>query len=75
MRAALYRIGQRASRWLNRRTTDRDRYMTFSAKSHALALEGRWMGYLRCVVIDAACAAWEPSHCRKAWEYWTKERA
>jgi hypothetical protein len=67
---SLYDAGRRLSIWLNRRTTDRDPDWTFSAKSHALALEGRWMGYLRCVVIDAVWAAWEGSHCRKAYEHW-----
>jgi hypothetical protein len=59
-----------ASRWLNRRTTTRDRHMTVSAKSHALALEGRWFGYRRCLLIDAAWLPFERAHCRRAWEYW-----
>lgn len=70
---ALYAIGMRASRWLNRVTTDPDSGMSFSAKSHDLAIHGRWWGYLRCVVIDALWFAWERAHCRKSWEYWTQK--
>lgn len=66
----LYDLGRRVSIALNRLTTDRDRGWTFSAKSHALALEGRWAGYVRCAVIDALFAAVEGAHCRRAYEHW-----
>jgi hypothetical protein len=62
------------SRWLNMRTTTRERHLSFSAKSHALALQGRWFGYLRCLLIDAAWLPWERAHCRRAWEYWQAVR-
>lgn len=59
------------SRWLNRFTTDRHEWMTFSAKSWQLKLENRVMGHVRVAVIDTLWYPFEgPGHCRKAWEYW-----
>lgn len=69
MWARLRRRLVRASVALNRATTDRDRDLTFSAKSHALAVEGRWFGYLRCLLIDALWAPFEGAHCKRAYDH------
>lgn len=76
-RTWIQRVGSRVSQLLNRVTTDRDEHLTFSAKSWALALEGRAIGHVRVAVVDTLFFVYEGlrwGHCERAWVWWTLQR-